>query len=411
MMNIMDELYSLSTGYDFHFIVVGVGGTGAEFVPKLCKQLSFKRNPDGTTIHDVTLIDGDKVEEKNLLRQNFFYHDLGKNKADVMGLKCSTAFNMSVRTIPEYIEDKETLHSVVSMLPHQVPFLVSCVDTNAARKMFHTYFMEYSSSSRPLFYLDSGNTEFAGQVVLGVAGKKGKAVTQSGGVQIGTGEDKLYKKLYRYNLPPVAYHYPDILESEDKFASQISCAEAAMADPQAADTNVEAGNILYQFVSNCLRGHLDYHHVTFNVLKGNRRTIPNTSTILKGWNLKFPKEELEKAISERENLPKEILLVSSSPAERVEELNRSVREILEAPFAPLIPLENRRIYTSEPSLDEVLAVGSSVQDSPPIPSFAEALDMYASQSAGHSNITVTPLGDEVEVAAGQTTHVEFSAVF
>lgn len=38
-----------------------------------------------------------------------------------------------------------------------------------------------------------------------------------------------------------------------------------------------------------MRGKIDYHHVTFNVLKGNRRTIFNDESVLKNYKIKFSK--------------------------------------------------------------------------------------------------------------------------
>jgi PRTRC genetic system ThiF family protein len=279
----LEPTYFLNTDYRFHFIVLGCGGNGSELVPKICRQLSFKRSSLGAQIHDITVVDKDVVEEKNLLRQNFFKGDLGKNKAEVMGLKCSTVFNMVVRAFNMFVETPGDLSTVINA-SDKIPFIIGCVDTNAVRKMLHQFVKGWRKRT-PVFWLDAGNEEFAGQVVLGCKLHCGSKLNQVAKVTEGDGEDKITYTTYNFNLPTVCDLYPDMLKSEDRFASAISCAERAVSNPQAADTNVEAANILYQFVSNCLRGRINYHKVTFNVLQGNRATVHNDESVLKSYKI------------------------------------------------------------------------------------------------------------------------------
>ncbi len=282
----LEETFYLSTVYDFNFIVLGIGGTGSELAPKLCRALSFKKNIVGGPAHEIILVDGDIVEEKNIMRQNFFSSDLQKNKAEVMALKCATAFGINVKAYPKYLENSEELDSLINGSSMRIPFIIGCVDTNAVRKMLHEY-MKRWHSSKPLFWVDSGNEEFAGQVVLGVKKPNGSFMSQHQVTTVGEGQDAITYTTYNFNLPTVADLYPDILTSEEKFTTALSCAERAVSNPQAADTNVEAANVIYQMVSNCLRGRIDYHHVTFNVLKGNRRTEYNTRDMLEKYKVNF----------------------------------------------------------------------------------------------------------------------------
>lgn len=283
-----EKTYPLNTDYNFHFIILGVGGTGSELVAKICRQLSFKRDPFGHQIHDITVVDGDSVEDKNLLRQNFFKLDLGKNKAETMAMKCSTLFNMTVRAFDTYVESPIRLEQIINS-SDKIPFIIGCVDTNAVRKMIHQYVKSYRKKT-PLFWLDGGNAEFNGQAVLSVKIGGGTQVKLVSEEVEGEGEDRITRRTYDFNLPTVCEHFPDMLESGDLFASEVSCADAAVSDPQAHDTNIESAAILYQFVSNCLRGRLDYHRVTFNVLQGNRLTTFNNESTLRSYGLKLPEE-------------------------------------------------------------------------------------------------------------------------
>ncbi len=49
------------------------------------------------------ICDGDVVEEKNLVRQNFTPADLGENKAKVLAERYSTVFGMETEYVPAYV--------------------------------------------------------------------------------------------------------------------------------------------------------------------------------------------------------------------------------------------------------------------------------------------------------------------
>lgn len=61
-------------------VMLGAGGTGAHIAPHLYRLLYALERPVKFII-----CDGDKVEPKNLVRQNFTEADLGENKARVPG--------------------------------------------------------------------------------------------------------------------------------------------------------------------------------------------------------------------------------------------------------------------------------------------------------------------------------------
>lgn len=271
----LEQVFYLATPGPFHFILLGVGGTGSDLASKLCRHLSLLRVPDtNTLIHDITLCDADIVEEKNLVRQNFFTADLGKNKAEIMALKCSTLFDMVVRAVPKYIEDAATLADIISICPDKIPFIIGCVDNNATRVMLHDFICGGYQGDYPLTYLDAGNEEFSGQVALcyKVFNKKNRLV-----------EHSTAPGSYIFNLPDITDHHPEMLSGDDSFASDLSCAERAVSNPQALTANNEAATILFQMICNCLRGKIDYHYVAFDTLTSNRRVVFNTASVLKSY--------------------------------------------------------------------------------------------------------------------------------
>ena len=209
--------FHLKTPFTFHFYVLGIGGTGSNLVPPLVRLLKVVNSGRGLS-HGITLVDGDVVEESNIGRQNFFAGDIGKNKAVIMASKCSSAFGMEVGALDKFIENRNDLSSLLSSSSTiRIPFFVGCGDVHPLRKLLHTYIEDYTSG--PLFYLDSGNEEYAGQVVLGCrimnTNVYNKATAKSR-VRSGKGVDVLGNISYTFNLPTVVDLYPEIKTSVEK---------------------------------------------------------------------------------------------------------------------------------------------------------------------------------------------------
>jgi molybdopterin/thiamine biosynthesis adenylyltransferase len=226
--------------------MLGAGGTGGHVAPNLYRMLfSLDR------AMKIIIADGDLVEEKNLIRQNFISADLGRNKAQVIAERYASAFGMEIHYISSFIEDEKSLLELVKPDRYQAPpydyyrteeslsILVGCVDNNKSRKLCHDVFMK----SNNLIYLDAGNGEFGGQVVCGIR-RKGKTY---------------YK--------PVGELYPDVLELDDtdKFPTELSCAEAAVSAPQTIVANVMASTAIISYLYSILvLGSIETRSVTFS---------------------------------------------------------------------------------------------------------------------------------------------------
>lgn len=256
---VLDKILGLNTlDHYYHFIVLGCGGTGSALVPRFCSLLANTER-----MHALSLFDADRVEEKNLVRQGFFKSDLNLNKAEVLAAKCSTAFGVDISAYSEYVESEEQLRKICMITPDAVPFIIGCVDTNAVRKMLHNFMVNWD---KEIFWLDSGNEEFVGQVVLAHKGP-----------------DEDYTDT-TFRLPDVTHFFPDMLESEDIFASKVSCAEHAVSHPQAAVTNVTAATILLQFLAAVLDGEVRFHKVTFDAQNASYNTTFNYERFITKYN-------------------------------------------------------------------------------------------------------------------------------
>ena len=193
-------------------LLLGAGGTGGYVAPHLYRLMHTLNRPVR-----INIVDGDLVEAKNLVRQNFCAADLGENKAKVLATRYSEAFGMETLYHPAFLEKDEDLYRMVQpgdiwLDGKRVPelsILIGCVDNNKSRQMCHRVF----ERSSHLVYIDSGNDEFSGQVVCGIRCNR--------------------RTIYK----PVCKLYPDMLEETDNFPSELSCAEAAVSAPQSITAN------------------------------------------------------------------------------------------------------------------------------------------------------------------------------
>ena len=218
-------------------VMLGAGGTGAHIAPHLYRLLYALERPVKFII-----CDGDKVEPKNLVRQNFTEADLGENKARVIAERYSDVFGLETSYIPRFIEDAGQLeellrpevfrHYVYGSEPNtgrwvtnsELVILIGAVDNNKSRKLCHEVFLR----ARDLVYIDSGNGEYTGQIVCGIR-RAGKTV---------------YK--------PVGMLYPEVSTPEDLFPTEVSCAEASVSAPQTIVANLMAATAVVTMIYNIL---------------------------------------------------------------------------------------------------------------------------------------------------------------
>lgn len=245
-------------------IMLGAGGTGGYAAPHIYRLLHVLDRPVRFIIAD-----GDVIEDKNLVRQNFVSNDLGENKAKTLAERYASAFGMEIEYIPEFIENEERLIELILPYTNSYPrstnyvseivILIGAVDNNRSRRLCHTVF----SRMKELIYIDSGNGEHTGQVVCGV------------------------RRCGRTYYKPIGDVYPDVLADSDKFPSELSCAEAAVSAPQSITANIMAATAIVSYVYNILvLGSVDVRSVTFSTttlnmkpVSGKRRTSNKTVKI------------------------------------------------------------------------------------------------------------------------------------
>lgn len=195
-------------------VILGAGGTGGYVVPHLYRIASVCGRPVR-----IIVADGDVVEDKNLVRQNFASFDVGDNKARLLDERYASAFGIETEFIPDFIESEAELKSLLSVTTENwrysggakpISILIEAVDNNRTGVMCNNVFNKMDD----LIYIDSGNGEYTGQVVC--------RMKQSG----------------RVLNAPVARYYPDILTDTEKFPSELSCAERAVSQSETANAKV-----------------------------------------------------------------------------------------------------------------------------------------------------------------------------
>ena len=82
--------------------MVGTGGTGSYYLKELGAILSSLTKEERNS-YALSIIDGDRVEQKNLDRQNFLKEDVGQHKAMVLAQALRDHYGIEVRAYPMYI--------------------------------------------------------------------------------------------------------------------------------------------------------------------------------------------------------------------------------------------------------------------------------------------------------------------
>jgi len=231
----------------FQIIVVGAGGTGGYVIRDLCRLIQSKQNSHNINL---TIIDHDTVEDRNLLRQNFVMQDLGSPKAEVLAERYAAAFGIEVTSIVEKCT-KDMLRDIIGNrtgyrgIRHPA-IIIGCIDNNAARREIHNYIILNNSqfdSSNLISWIDSGNEAKSGQVVVGAPGE-----------------------WCDFYLPFITQYYPEMLDAAQDPKDTRSCAERAVQDIQNIFVNVTAATHVLNFMNSIINNNRTaIHGVEFGI--------------------------------------------------------------------------------------------------------------------------------------------------
>lgn len=201
-------------------VCVGCGGTGTYFLKEFSRYYSaLPIEVKGYVGTAKSIIDGDRVEEKNLARQSFIEEDVGRGKATAFSEALRESFGVEWKSYPKFVLKGEDLPFVSGI---GFPILIGCCDNHACRKIMEDWFMD--KSVKDALYIDSANEYSDGQVVVALK-KRGKILS-----------------------PPRSYYFPDLFNGDMRNVEEMSCQELNESSPQHIATNMMAGNILLNIV-------------------------------------------------------------------------------------------------------------------------------------------------------------------
>jgi PRTRC genetic system ThiF family protein len=240
------KLASLGQHHTLRLYLVGCGGTGSWLAPHIVRLARFLREAKSTNVQ-VTFIDPDTVEAKNVFRQNFSSAEIGARKAETLALRLGPAWGTEVRVHTRCFDPK-----MVELGYGDVGVLIGCVDNAAARQTIanaldhgpHGWGGGWSSGdSLPLphlFWLDCGNGQNTGQVLLG---------STSNFKMLRSAFPHFPEATFCIQLPAPHLQHPDLLElrpNEVKATGEPpapSCAQLVFTGDQSPSINAMVANI------------------------------------------------------------------------------------------------------------------------------------------------------------------------
>lgn len=211
----------LLPAYDYiHLVLVGCGGTGSWLAPSVARvgKLLFEQFGKDVGIY---FVDPDRVELKNVYRQNFCQAEVGRFKAETLAYRYGLAWGIEIAALCHRLKEVGD-----EARGGDLRVYIGCVDNAEARKEILS---ELEGSWRA-WWLDCGNFHGAGQVLLGQ--RKGNRR-----------DDPFALPGYCSWLPLPSEQHGELVEVSDQLSAigetteEMSCAEMAMRDSQGLAIN------------------------------------------------------------------------------------------------------------------------------------------------------------------------------
>jgi len=209
--------------------IIGVGGTGSVLADLVSRYIAFLPEEEKW----ITLIDGDRVEEKNLTRQTL--KKVGEFKVRDKCEQLKELYkNVKFSYSPIFVDERN-----ISDLIFDGNIVFLCVDNHRTRKVVD----EYCQALDNIVLVSSGNEETDGSCQIYI---------KKGGVEF---------------TNPISRFHPEISEASDKLPNGASCEDIIEEDPQIFFTNATSAVIMcWLFRMYQERGEL-FEEVYFDIEK------------------------------------------------------------------------------------------------------------------------------------------------
>ena len=254
------EAVPVTLVYDrVHFWIVGCGGTGSFLVGLVVRiALDLIRSGKPTKI---TLVDPDRVEAKNTIRQCFCEAEIGRNKAQTLAMRYSLAHDLEIEAIPLAFGPQWIAYqSYWGDRPNTLTILMGCVDRASGRRSLHQALdRNRYRTQKSVWWIDAGNGDRHGQVLVGSS------------LSVDPNDYRL-TKLGCLSLPSPGIQAPELLvdKPEELQENRLSCAELARLARQSPIVNAQAATIVADLALDLVNGELTRFAAYFDLRSGTK---------------------------------------------------------------------------------------------------------------------------------------------
>ena len=167
------DSYLINPQHPITINLVGAGGTGSQVLTCLAR-LDVTLQALGHPGLFVTLYDPDEVTEANIGRQLFSYSDFGLNKAVCLISRINNFFGNDWKAVPHLFPSSAR----ESKKENVANITITCTDNVKSRLDMWKFLKavrdigSYTDYKTPLYWMDFGNSQTTGQVLLGTIQKK-----------------------------------------------------------------------------------------------------------------------------------------------------------------------------------------------------------------------------------------------
>ena len=238
-------------GERLSIVICGTGGTGGFVAEGLCRLLTGMEA-------DILLVDPDRVERHNLLRQNFHQADIGRYKSETLAVRLAKSYNRPIAYSNSRFEGTNRW-AQPGMSEKNSHLLIGCVDNGQARRAMHALAQQHAIG----WLVDAGNGRDWGQVLIG-------NTTQADEMAGAFTGDTIFR------LPAPGTQRPDVLVDAPEEEPEMDCARAIDLLGQDPLINQTMANLTLQAVKALITGTCNYMALYTDTARMRTHAVPAT---------------------------------------------------------------------------------------------------------------------------------------
>lgn len=214
------EKYLLQPTHPVTINVIGCGGTGSQILNNLARIHLALQSLGHPGFH-VTAWDEDKVSEANLGRQLFAKGDIGVHKSTILITRINRFYGTAWEAIPKNF-NKPGWSDYRNIT-------ISCVDNVATRRKIKESFAiaakhnDNESLYVPYYWMDLGNNQSKGQVILGTIGEITQPKKTPGSIKKLPNVFDIFPNMEKHETPESgpSCSLAEALEKQDLFINSV----------------------------------------------------------------------------------------------------------------------------------------------------------------------------------------------